>query len=120
VEVLAAEVQAVLGRVPNTALPDIQGAPVPTAEWVTELERDRDHEILSFLAAFCEGMPPDSARWVHLGMTSYDLSLDRPAPPAHSHRGPTARPAPGRACPPCGGASPHLASPPNGGAAGRL
>jgi adenylosuccinate lyase len=29
--------------------------------------------VLAFLAAFCAPMPPDSARWVHLGMTSYDL-----------------------------------------------
>jgi adenylosuccinate lyase len=29
--------------------------------------------VLSFLAAFCAGMPAEAARWVHLGMTSYDL-----------------------------------------------
>ncbi|TNY36141.1 adenylosuccinate lyase [Thermomonospora catenispora] len=73
VEVLACEAQALLGRVPESALADIRNAPVPSAERVAELERERDHEVLSFLAAFCEGMPADSARWVHLGMTSYDL-----------------------------------------------
>ena len=73
VEVLAAEAQAILGRVPEAALPDIQHAPVPAAERVAELEQERDHEVLSFLAAFCEGIPENSARWVHLGMTSYDL-----------------------------------------------
>jgi adenylosuccinate lyase len=73
VEVLAAQAQALLGRVPAAALADIQRAPVPSAARVAELEGDRDHEILSFLAAFCEGIPEDSARYVHLGMTSYDL-----------------------------------------------
>jgi adenylosuccinate lyase len=73
VEVLATEAQVRLGRVPAAALADIQRAPVPPAARVAELERERDHEILSFLAAFCENMPGDSARWVHLGMTSYDL-----------------------------------------------
>jgi adenylosuccinate lyase len=73
VEVLATEAQALLGRVPQDALADIRRARVPSAARVAELERERDHEILSFLAAFCEDMPDASARWVHLGMTSYDL-----------------------------------------------
>lgn len=73
VEVLASEAQARIGRVPEGALADIRRARVPAAARVAELERERDHEILSFLAAFCEGIPDDSARWVHLGMTSYDL-----------------------------------------------
>ncbi len=73
VEVLASAAQALLGRVPESALADIRRARVPSAARVAELERERDHEILSFLAAFCENIPDDSARWVHLGMTSYDL-----------------------------------------------
>ncbi|MFF0411693.1 adenylosuccinate lyase [Kitasatospora sp. NPDC004745] len=73
VEVLASEAQALLGRVPEGALADIRRARVPSAARVAELERERDHEILSFLAAFCEDLPDDSARWVHHGMTSYDL-----------------------------------------------
>ncbi|MGH3434604.1 MAG: adenylosuccinate lyase [Thermocrispum sp.] len=73
VEVLASQAQALLGRVPDRALADIRVAAVPPAARVAELGRKRDHEVLSFLAAFCEHMPDDSARWVHLGMTSYDL-----------------------------------------------
>src|ERR1700683_1404118 len=73
VEVLAAVAQSVLGRVPVSALADIRRAPVPSAARVAEIGRERDHEILAFLAAFCESIPCDSARWVHLGMTSYDL-----------------------------------------------
>ena len=73
VEVLASEAQAILGRVPEDALEDIRRAPVPSAVRVADIERERDHEVLSFLAAWCEDMPSESARWVHLGMTSYDL-----------------------------------------------
>jgi len=73
VEQLATEAQAKLGNVPESALADICRAPVPSAERIAELERERDHEVLSFLAAYCESIPAESARWVHLGMTSYDL-----------------------------------------------
>jgi adenylosuccinate lyase len=73
VEVLASEAQAKLGRVPDDALDDIRRTWVPFAARVAELERERDHEVLAFLAAFCEKIPDESARWVHLGMTSYDL-----------------------------------------------
>lgn len=73
VEVLASTAQSLLGRIPEESLPDIRRARVPMVARVAELERERDHEILSFLAAFCEDVPDDSARWVHLGMTSYDL-----------------------------------------------
>ncbi|MFD0683224.1 adenylosuccinate lyase [Actinomadura fibrosa] len=73
VELLASRAQALLGRVPASAVDDIRRARVPSAARVAEIERERDHEVLSFLAAFCEDIPDDSARWVHLGMTSYDL-----------------------------------------------
>jgi len=73
VEVLASQAQARLGRVPEDAVADMRRAGVPSAARVAEIERERDHEVLSFLAAFCENIPDESARWVHLGMTSYDL-----------------------------------------------
>ncbi|MEV7415169.1 adenylosuccinate lyase [Streptomyces sp. NPDC089919] len=73
VEILATEAQVKLGRVPAEVLDDMRRAPVPTPEKVIEIQRQRDHEVLSFLAAYCEDMPESSARWVHLGMTSYDL-----------------------------------------------
>jgi adenylosuccinate lyase len=73
VEILASQAQVQLGRIPAAVVADMRRAPVPTAARVAELERVRDHEVLSFLAAFCEHLPAESARWVHLGMTSYDL-----------------------------------------------
>ncbi|WP_326589696.1 adenylosuccinate lyase [Streptomyces sp. NBC_01294] len=73
VEVLASTAQAELGVVDRTALEDIRNAPVPSVSRVRELELTRDHEILAFLAAYTETMPAASARWVHHGMTSYDV-----------------------------------------------
>ncbi|MFD9339777.1 adenylosuccinate lyase [Streptomyces sp. NPDC060028] len=73
VEILASEAQAKLGLVPEDAVEDMRRAKVPDAARVAEIEKERDHEVLSFLAAYCEGIPDASARWVHLGMTSYDL-----------------------------------------------
>ncbi|WP_328666172.1 adenylosuccinate lyase [Streptomyces sp. NBC_00322] len=73
VEILASEAQVHLGRVPDEAVQDMRRARVPLAARVAEIEKERDHEVLSFLAAYCEDMPDESARWVHLGMTSYDL-----------------------------------------------
>ncbi|MBT2402051.1 adenylosuccinate lyase [Streptomyces sp. ISL-21] len=73
VEILASEAQVRLGRVPGEAVEDMRRAPVPLPSRVAEIEKERDHEVLSFLAAYCEEIPEASARWVHLGMTSYDL-----------------------------------------------
>ncbi|MEU3495547.1 MULTISPECIES: adenylosuccinate lyase [Kitasatospora] len=73
VEILATEAQVQLGRVPAAVLDDMRAAAVPRPERVAEIQQDRDHEVLSFLTAYCEQMPESSARWVHLGMTSYDL-----------------------------------------------
>ncbi|MBB5917427.1 adenylosuccinate lyase [Nocardia transvalensis] len=73
VEILVTEAQALLGHVPMAAFDEIRRAPAPPAARVRELIAERDHETLSFLSAFCEPLTADSARWVHLGMTSYDL-----------------------------------------------
>ncbi len=73
VEVLACEAQAGLGLIGPADLAAIRAARVPSAQEVREQERTRDHEILAFLAAWTAGIPQDAARWVHHGMTSYDL-----------------------------------------------
>ncbi|WP_089107674.1 adenylosuccinate lyase [Streptomyces hyaluromycini] len=73
VEILASEAQMRLGIVPGEAVEDMRRAKVPLPARVAELEKERDHEVLSFLASYCEDIPESSAVWVHLGMTSYDL-----------------------------------------------
>ncbi|MER7170890.1 adenylosuccinate lyase [Streptomyces mesophilus] len=73
IEILASRAQARIGVVPQAAVDAMRRAPVPTPDEVAEHERTRDHEVLSFLAAFCARIPEEAARWVHHGMTSYDL-----------------------------------------------
>ena len=73
VELLACEAQHVLGRITDAELAEIRLGRVPSPARVVELEQTRDHEILAFLAAYTETIPGPSARWVHYGMTSYDL-----------------------------------------------
>ncbi|MER6364065.1 adenylosuccinate lyase [Kitasatospora sp. NPDC001527] len=73
VEVLACEAQARLGTVSETELAAVRAGRVPTPEEVRDQERTRDHEVLAFLAAYTASIPDDAARWVHFGMTSYDL-----------------------------------------------
>jgi adenylosuccinate lyase len=73
VEILATEAQVRLDRVPATVLDDMRAARTPLPSRVVEIQKERDHEVLSFLTAYTEQMPESSARWVHLGMTSYDL-----------------------------------------------
>ncbi|MEV6600452.1 adenylosuccinate lyase [Actinoplanes sp. NPDC051346] len=73
VELLACEAQAELGVLSPAELAEIRTGRVPTPQRVAELEKDRDHEILAFLAAYTETIDGRAARWVHHGMTSYDL-----------------------------------------------
>ncbi|MEW1689304.1 adenylosuccinate lyase [Streptomyces sp. NPDC091265] len=73
VESLVASVQAEHGVIPKEAAERIAATPAPEVEAVREEERTRDHEVLSFLAAWTAKMPEDTARWVHHGLTSYDL-----------------------------------------------
>jgi len=73
VEVLASEAQTELGVVPAEALEAIRAAPVPEPARVMELEQARDHEVLAFLAAYTETIADGHGRWVHYGMTSYDV-----------------------------------------------
>lgn len=73
VEVLASDAQAQLGVVPAAALDAIRTGTVPSPERVRDYERTRDHEVLAFLAAYTDSIPGGHGRWVHYGMTSYDL-----------------------------------------------
>ncbi len=81
VEVLACEAHRDLGVVPDADLAAIRQGSVPSAERVREIEATTDHDVIAFLTAFAETIPPVGAppgddhpsRWVHYGMTSSDL-----------------------------------------------
>jgi adenylosuccinate lyase len=78
VEVLACEAHHELGVVPAADLAAIRRGRVPAPERVREIEATTDHDVIAFLTAFAETVPPgedggDPSRWVHYGMTSSDL-----------------------------------------------
>jgi len=73
VEVLACEAHAKLGIVPEDDLAAIREGVAPSPARVAEIERETNHDVIAFLTAFAESIPVDAARWVHYGMTSYDL-----------------------------------------------
>lgn len=73
VERAIADAQAEAGVVPAEAAEILAATAPPTQEQVAAAEQVRDHEILSFLDAWTSSMPPLGRRWVHHGITSYDV-----------------------------------------------
>lgn len=73
IERAVASAQAALGIIPVEAAAAIERAPLPEIGAIRAAEQHRDHEVLSFLAVWTAGMEPAAARWVHYGLTSYDL-----------------------------------------------
>jgi adenylosuccinate lyase len=73
IESCVAAAQADLGLIPADAAEAIAATPPPSVSDVRAAERARDHELLSFLAVWTSAMPADAARWVHHGLTSYDV-----------------------------------------------
>jgi adenylosuccinate lyase len=72
VEVAVCEVWAERGVVPAEALPELRAATVDAAR-VKEIEETiTDHDLNAFLMAVAESAG-ESARWVHLGLTSSDV-----------------------------------------------
>ena len=73
IEVLACEAWASIGRIPESALPNIrQGRFDP--ERIAELEARVGHDVIAFLTVLNESIGQPEARYVHLGMTSQDLN----------------------------------------------
>jgi adenylosuccinate lyase len=81
VEVLACEAQHELGLVPADGLAAIKQGQPPTPERVAEIEAETEHDVIAFLTAFAETIPPTGerdaeerpSRLVHYGLTSSDL-----------------------------------------------
>ena len=73
VELAALEAWAELGAVPADAVAEIRKhARPPSAERVTELERETHHDVAAFVDAVAEQLG-DEGRWVHHGLTSSDV-----------------------------------------------
>ena len=72
VEVLACEALAKRGEIPRKALKDIQEKSDFRVERIDEIEREVKHDVIAFLTCVAEYVG-DSARYMHLGMTSSDV-----------------------------------------------
>ena len=72
IEVLACEALAKRGEIPKSALNDIQEKSDFKVERIDEIEREVKHDVIAFLTCVAEYVG-DSARYMHLGMTSSDV-----------------------------------------------
>ena len=72
IEVLACEALAKRGEIPKSALKDIQKKSDFKVERIDEIEREVKHDVIAFLTCVAEYVG-DSARYMHLGMTSSDV-----------------------------------------------
>ena len=72
VELAVGEAWAELGAIPQDAVAKIRERASFTVERVLELEREYEHDLIAFVRAMTEKMG-EEARYVHLGVTSYDV-----------------------------------------------
>ena len=72
IEVLACEALAKRGEIPKSAMKDIQEKSDFKVERIDEIEREVKHDVIAFLTCVAEYVG-DSARSMHLGMTSSDV-----------------------------------------------
>jgi adenylosuccinate lyase len=73
VEILACEAQRDLGRIPPEAVEVIKAKAGFEVARIEEIEAEVRHDVIAFLTCVAEQVGPES-RWIHLGMTSYDMS----------------------------------------------
>lgn len=72
VEILACEAQAELGVIPKEAVAVIREKADFTVERIREIEKETNHDIISFLTAVGEHVG-DEAKYIHMGLTSTDV-----------------------------------------------
>jgi len=72
VEIAACEAWAGLGRIPLTALTNIKAKASISVSRIEEIERVVKHDVIAFLEAVGETVG-EEARFIHLGLTSYDV-----------------------------------------------
>ena len=72
VELLALRAMATLGHAPWSAYEEVSTKASFDVEKIAGIEREVKHDVIAFLTNISEGVG-DSARYIHLGMTSSDL-----------------------------------------------
>ena len=71
VELYACEAMAKLGRMPKSALFQIQKHARFDVERIREIERETNHDVIAFLKNLSENIGEDS-KYIHMGLTSSD------------------------------------------------
>jgi adenylosuccinate lyase len=72
IEIAACEGQALLGRIPETAVKVIRERADFDIERVKEIEKEVNHDVIAFLTNVAEYVGEES-KFIHLGMTSSDI-----------------------------------------------
>ncbi|HVN67326.1 MAG TPA: adenylosuccinate lyase [Candidatus Sulfotelmatobacter sp.] len=72
VELAACEAWASLGKIPKEALAKIKRKASFDVKRINEIEKETAHDLIAFLTSVAEKVGPES-RFIHLGMTSYDV-----------------------------------------------
>ena len=72
VEIAVCEAWAGLGRIPLSALGNINAKAAISVSRIEEIERVCKHDVIAFLEAVGETVGED-ARFIHVGLTSYDI-----------------------------------------------
>src|SRR5438874_9717209 len=73
VELVVCEAWAARGEIPAEALPILRQGKVDL-KLMSEYEKQTDHDVIAFLRAIGDSLPDkDTARYVHLGLTSSDV-----------------------------------------------
>ncbi len=73
VEVLASEAQAKLGVIPEAAAKTIKEKANFDVERIHEIEKETNHDIISFVTAMGEYVGDEARGYIHLGLTSTDV-----------------------------------------------
>ena len=72
VEILACEAMANMGKIPKSALRNIQKKAAFSVERIEAIEAETRHDVIAFLTCVAEHVGPDS-RYIHMGLTSSDI-----------------------------------------------
>ena len=62
-----------LGEIPQGALKEIEEKASFTVERIDEIEREVKHDVIAFLTAVNESVGQESAKYIHMGLTSSDV-----------------------------------------------
>ncbi|HXG36817.1 MAG TPA: adenylosuccinate lyase [Dehalococcoidia bacterium] len=72
VEIAVCEAWAELGVIPQADMELIRDASYDLDRWAA-YERETHHDFNAFVRSVADSLPPQASRWVHLGLTSYDV-----------------------------------------------